>query len=346
MPPRKKFDVFLSHNSRDKPWVIRLKSSLETLGIKVWLDKDEIRPGDLFAKALEKGIEESKAVALVISPESMQSGWVENEYYSALRLATRGQLQLIPVLYRQAEIPGFLSDRHWVDFSNEIAYDEKVRELVWGITGEKTPRRTENKSSPRTNHTADAIAQYVNHIRNPFVRGMERKLRMGNAHWVQAGFSVPASELFFTSVYYQNQIEMFRRIQTVMQAISVDIADRKVNLLQDTFLDRVEENLDQAVLRVEQVEELLSVSGKEFDLSLTLSKAGRVILRDVEKVRKLADDAVTRLLSNARDYDRLLDSLSTELGNLAISIEEYQRHLATILNQSKLENIYLSSGAS
>src|SRR5699024_9407845 len=115
----KKFDVFLSHNSRDKPWVIQLKRDLEKLGIKVWLDKDEIRPGDLFAEALETGIQESKSVALIISPEAMNSGWVKAEYYRAVSLATNKKLQLIPVLYRKAEIPGFLSDRSWVDFSNQ-----------------------------------------------------------------------------------------------------------------------------------------------------------------------------------------------------------------------------------
>ena len=51
---------------------------------RVWLDKDEIRPGDLFAKALEQGLAASRAVALVVSPEAMASGWVEREYYRAL----------------------------------------------------------------------------------------------------------------------------------------------------------------------------------------------------------------------------------------------------------------------
>jgi hypothetical protein len=84
MTTRKKFDVFLSHNSKDKPWVIDLKNELQSHGIRVWLDKDEIRPGDLFAEALEKGIKESKVVALVISPDAMNSGWVKAEYYRAL----------------------------------------------------------------------------------------------------------------------------------------------------------------------------------------------------------------------------------------------------------------------
>ncbi len=351
MPPKKKFDVFLSHNSKDKPWVVKLKGSLEALGIKVWLDKDEIRPGDLFAEALEKGIEESKAIALIISPEAMSSGWVKAEYYRALSLATNKQLQLIPVLYKKAQIPGFLSDRSWVNFSDESECDEQVRTLVWGITGkkaevEKSTLKSENKSPKRITQTPAEITLLVSQIKNPFVRGLERKLRMGNAHWIQAGFSVPSNEFNFTSVYCQNQVEVFGRIHRSTQAISADIANRKANLLQDSFLDMVEENLDQVIVRVQQVEELLSVSGKEFELSLALNKAGKVIRRDVEKVKKLSCDATVRLLSNPREYERVSDRLSTEIGNLAISIEEYQRYLTTILTQAKLEKIYLSSDIS
>jgi predicted ATPase len=133
------FDVFLSHNSIDKPWVHELKNSLQCYGISVWLDKDEIRPGDLFAKALEEGLASSRAVALIISPEAVASGWVEAEYYRALALANNplSSLQLIPVILRDAPLPGFAKDRNWVDFRDKANYAQNVWKLVWGITGRK-----------------------------------------------------------------------------------------------------------------------------------------------------------------------------------------------------------------
>ena len=67
----------------------------------------------------------------------MRSGWVREEYHRALSLATHGELQLIPILYKNAEIPGFLSNRSWVDFQNNEDYDENVKRLIWGITGRK-----------------------------------------------------------------------------------------------------------------------------------------------------------------------------------------------------------------
>src|SRR5262245_34025009 len=123
-----RFDVFLSHNSADKAWVAKLKTALVQKGLKVWLDRDEIRPGDLFAKALEDGISSSDSVALVVSPAAMASSWVEEEYYRALSIAnSHGRpLRLIPVLLRTASLPGFLSGRHWVDFRDASKFESSV----------------------------------------------------------------------------------------------------------------------------------------------------------------------------------------------------------------------------
>jgi tetratricopeptide (TPR) repeat protein len=135
------FDVFLSYSSTDEAWVRRLAADLARYGVSVWLDRDAIRPGDLFAKALEQGLAQSRAVALVVSPASMASGWVEQEYYRALSLAQRKDdaLQLIPVVLHTAELPGFLRDRRWVDFRDPAEYAARVAELVWGVTGEARP---------------------------------------------------------------------------------------------------------------------------------------------------------------------------------------------------------------
>ena len=133
------FDVFLSHNSIDKPWVIQLKDDLIRYGLRVWLDKDEIRPGDLFAEALEAALENCRAIALIISPQAMDSGWVKEEYYRAVSLSKGNQLplQLIPVILREAEVPGFIKSRNRIDFRDESKYSENVWRLVWGILGHK-----------------------------------------------------------------------------------------------------------------------------------------------------------------------------------------------------------------
>lgn len=134
----KPFDIFISYKSENIDWVNRLKQDLQRRGVKVWLDKEQIRPGDHFAEALEHGIELSKSMGLVITAESLRSNWVREEYYRALSLVNEDSLQLIPIMLEQAELPGFLKGRQYIDFSNESSYERNVDRLVWpGITGKR-----------------------------------------------------------------------------------------------------------------------------------------------------------------------------------------------------------------
>ena len=150
MTNEKNFDVFISHHSSVKPWVIKLKDALEAKGVSVWLDKDEIRPGDLFAKALEDGLNSSRNIVFVISSSSMESKWVEEEYVRALSLSKSDQQEarLIPVIYEMAEIPGFLSSRNWVDFRDESEFSDNVDKLLWGVTGKKPAAQAKRLEIP------------------------------------------------------------------------------------------------------------------------------------------------------------------------------------------------------
>jgi len=139
------FDVFLSYSSVDQPWVIKLKDDLLRYGVSVWLDKDEIRPGNLFSEDLEQALDNCRAVALIVSPEAISSGWVKQEYHRALSLGISRQtsVQIIPVILREAELPGFLQSRKWVDFRDKTVYacySQNVWKLVWGITGKRPAR--------------------------------------------------------------------------------------------------------------------------------------------------------------------------------------------------------------
>src|SRR5262245_60242341 len=125
-PHMKDFDIFLSYKSDDSKWVERLKTDLQKRGVRVWLDRDEIRPGDLFAAALENGLETSRTVGLVVTPGSVSSGWVKEEYYRAVSLTKKSGLQLIPILLRDAVSPAFLESRQHVDFRNATDYEKMV----------------------------------------------------------------------------------------------------------------------------------------------------------------------------------------------------------------------------
>ena len=116
----------------------KLEDSLRQRGVKVWRDKNEIRPGDLFASSLEAGLDTSRSVGIVVTPASLKSDWVRDEYYRALSLANQRRVRLIPLFRGGTKLPGFLSSRQCVDFRNESTFESRVDSLVWpGITGHR-----------------------------------------------------------------------------------------------------------------------------------------------------------------------------------------------------------------
>ena len=61
--------VFLSHSSKDKPFVRELASFLGTDGlIKVWLDEREILPGQNIVSGIEEGLDSGRIIRQAVVP--------------------------------------------------------------------------------------------------------------------------------------------------------------------------------------------------------------------------------------------------------------------------------------
>ena len=84
MPNEFHYDVFLSHNAKDKPRVRRLAERLKAAGVRVWLDEWVIQAGDIIALKVDEGLEQSRVLLLCISPAALASGWVALERSTAV----------------------------------------------------------------------------------------------------------------------------------------------------------------------------------------------------------------------------------------------------------------------
>ena len=145
------FDVFLSHNSKDKTAVRQLFEKLESsYGLRVWYDEEELPPGLPWQPLLEKGIRNSASAAVVVGNDGL-APWEDEEMQAALNLAVRDGRPVIPVLLptapHQPDLPLFLSNRTWVDFRGGFTQD-KLNRLVWGITGEKPGKPSTGRTQP------------------------------------------------------------------------------------------------------------------------------------------------------------------------------------------------------
>ena len=78
------YDVFLSHNTEDKPRVRWLAKCLRDAGLRVWFDEWVIQPGDDIYLTVEHGLETTHTVVLCISSAALNSNWVGLERSTAL----------------------------------------------------------------------------------------------------------------------------------------------------------------------------------------------------------------------------------------------------------------------
>ena len=78
------YDVFLSHNSQDKPRVRKLAERLKQAGLRVWFDEWVIQPGDDIYLAIERGLEGARVQVLCLSPAALGSEWVALERSTVL----------------------------------------------------------------------------------------------------------------------------------------------------------------------------------------------------------------------------------------------------------------------
>jgi tetratricopeptide (TPR) repeat protein len=74
-----KYDVFLSHSSKDKAVVRAVAARLRADKLQVWFDEWELRPGDSIPAKIEEGLENSRVLVLCMSAHAFGSDWAQLE---------------------------------------------------------------------------------------------------------------------------------------------------------------------------------------------------------------------------------------------------------------------------
>jgi len=160
------FDVFLSHCHLDAEIVETLASKLEdSEGLKVWLDKWVLIPGEHWQQEMAKGLSQAKTCAICIGAQT-PSGWFKEEIERALNRQIKNKsFRVIPVLLPDAQeinVDDFLELRTWVDFKIGINDEKAFHLLVSGIHGLSPGRFFD---SPKTDLLHSQVRQKLQQIR-------------------------------------------------------------------------------------------------------------------------------------------------------------------------------------
>jgi len=107
--------IFISYSRTDENFARHLAGDLDRLGANIWIDVDDIPAGMKWSTAIQEGLDSCEAMIVIISPESMKSRNVEDEWQSFLG---KNKL-LIPVRLRPAKVHYQLQQVQYVDFYNQ-----------------------------------------------------------------------------------------------------------------------------------------------------------------------------------------------------------------------------------
>ena len=141
-PPDFQYDVFLSHNAKDKPRVRRLAERLKQAGLRVWFDDWNVRSGDIIALKVDEGLEQSRVLLRCLSPNALASGWVAPERSTAMhRDPSNAGHRFIPLLLADCDLPDTLRRYKDVDFREEA--EEAFAALPPSRSASKRPSRNE-----------------------------------------------------------------------------------------------------------------------------------------------------------------------------------------------------------
>ncbi len=123
----KRWDAFISHASEDTEAVARpLAEALTKAGLRVWLDRTELRIGDSLRRKIEEGLAQSRFGIVILSKNFLSKDWPQRELDGLMAIEEAGQKVILPVWHEigkaaLAERYPILADRLAADTAQGIA---------------------------------------------------------------------------------------------------------------------------------------------------------------------------------------------------------------------------------
>ena len=129
--------AFISHASDDKDrFVIDFSKKLMANGVDAWLDKWEMLPGDsLVDKIFEEGISEADIFIIVLSRNSVDRPWVQEELNAGFVKRVSNKCKVIPIVLDDCKVPECLQSTIWEKIEDYNSYDESLQRILNSIFG-------------------------------------------------------------------------------------------------------------------------------------------------------------------------------------------------------------------
>ncbi len=120
--PFQLYSCFISHSTKDVEFAQRLHSRLRDAKARVWFSPEDVKGGEKLYDQLERAIQLHDRLLLILSEESLKSGWAETEIRKAIETEKReGRRKLFPI-----RITDFDTIKKWRCFDADTGKDLAV----------------------------------------------------------------------------------------------------------------------------------------------------------------------------------------------------------------------------
>lgn len=126
--------AFLSYSRKDSEFALKLAKDLKAAGAEVWMDQLDIQPGAAWDRSVQRALQSSAILLVVLSPDSVASETLLDE----ISFAVEQHKRVIPVLYRDCKMPVRLRDLQLLDLTSD--YEHGLGGLLKALGGEINQR--------------------------------------------------------------------------------------------------------------------------------------------------------------------------------------------------------------
>ncbi len=160
-----RYDVFISYPHAQKTMADAVCATLEQNKIRCWIAPRDVLPGEPFAKAIIRAMNESRLFVLVFSAETNESNHVKNEVERAVSKGLSIIVFRVEDVVPTEEMEYYLSRRHWLDAMTPPieAHFQKLIQAIRALLAipslEAAPDQSEQKVADLRVRAREAAAQ-------------------------------------------------------------------------------------------------------------------------------------------------------------------------------------------
>jgi len=162
-------EVFISYAKEDLKHALLLARVLRGEGIRVWIDVEELQPGENWELGIGKAIHTCRFIIVLLSSKSIaKRGYVQKEIRAALDIADtmpEDQVYIVPARLEECPVPDRLRRWQWLNLFEESDKRKLIDSLKRNLGIPAMPLLKEFEREVQNSLSSELIADwYLFHV--------------------------------------------------------------------------------------------------------------------------------------------------------------------------------------